>query len=70
MGPDDARHDHPGGAEAVGVSGKGISAKEFQEPMQLALGVVEASRTGPAVRAAVDGLVAVGVDDPTQLPGQ
>jgi hypothetical protein len=67
---DHPRHDDAGGAEAVGVSRKGISAKEFEEPVNLALGVVKPARAGPAVRAAVDGLVSVSVDDPPQLTGQ
>ena len=59
-----------GRAEAVGVAQKSISAKKFQESMDLALRVVEPACAGPAVRAAVDRLVAVGVDDAAQLAGQ
>ena len=46
------------------MPGKCISAKEFEESVHLALRVVESSGTGPAVRPAVDGAVAVLVDDP------
>ena len=49
---------------------KGVSAKHFQEAMHLALRVVEPPGAGPAVRAAVDRLVAVGVDDAAQFAGQ
>src|ERR1700741_3360008 len=49
---------------------KSISAKEFKESVHLTLGVVKPARAGPAVRAAVDRLVAVGFDDAPQLAGQ
>src|SRR4029077_11284001 len=61
------RHDHRGGAEAVGVPGKGVSAKEFEESVHLALRVVEPACARPAVRAAVNRLVSVRVDDAPQL---
>jgi hypothetical protein len=70
VGADHPWHDHPGGAEAVGVAGKGVSTKEFQEPVYLALGMMKTPRTGPPVGAAIDRLVAMGVDDATQLVGQ
>ena len=70
VGSHHPRHDHPGRAQAVGVPRKCISAKEFQEAMHLALGMVEPPGAGPAVRAAVDRLVAVGVDHAAQLAGQ
>ena len=70
VGADHPRHDHAGRAEAVGVPGKGVSAKEFEEPMHLALRVVESAGAGPAVGAAVDRLVAVGVDDAAQFVGE
>ena len=38
--------------------------------MHLALGVMKPACAGPAVRAAVDRLVAVGVDDAAQFAGQ
>ena len=63
-------HDHPGGAEAVGVPRKRVAAKQFEESVHLTLGVVEPTRAGPAVGAAVDRLVAMGVDDTAQLAGE
>ena len=60
-------HDHPGGAEAVGVARKGIATKTVQEPVYLALGVVETSGTGPAIGTPVDRLVSVGVDDAAEF---
>ncbi len=49
---------------------KGISTKQLEESVHLALRMVEPARAGPAVRAAVDRLVAVGVDDAPQLAGK
>ena len=63
-------HDHPGGAETVGVPRKRVAAKQFEESVHLTLRVVEPARTGPAVGTAVDGLVAVGVDDAAQFAGE
>lgn len=71
VGSDDPRHDHAGRAQAVGSAARErVSAKAIQESVHLALGVVEAARTRPAVRPAVDRLVAVAVDDPAQFTGQ
>ena len=70
MGADHAGHDHAGRPEAVGMPRGGVSADEFEEPVHLTLGVVEPPGAGPAIGAAVDGLVAVGIDHPAQLCGQ
>ena len=67
VGADHSRHDDAGRAETVGVPRKGIPAKEFQKAVYLTLGVVEPARAGPPVGAAVDRLVAVGVDDAAKL---
>ena len=67
VGPDNSRHDDAGRAETVGVPRKGIPAKKFQKAVYLTLRVVEPTRAGPPVRAAVDRFVAVGIDDAAQL---
>ena len=43
---------------------RGVAAEQFEEPVQLALRVVEPAGAGPPVRAAEDRLVAVGVARP------
>nr|CRL75320.1 hypothetical protein CPGR_03530 [Mycolicibacterium malmesburyense] len=67
---DDTRHDHAGRAETVGMPGKRVSAKEVQEPVHLALGMVEPARAGPTVGTTEDGLVPVHVDHAAQLAGE
>ncbi len=56
---DDVRQDHLGRAERVAVDRRGVAADAVQEAVQLALRVVEPAGARPAVRAAVDRLVAV-----------
>ena len=55
---DDVGLHHHARATAVVVDRAGIAADPVQETMELALGVVEAAGTGPAVGAAEDRLVA------------
>jgi hypothetical protein len=54
---DDVGLHHHARATAVVVDRAGVAADPVQETMELALGVVEAPGTGPAVRAAEDRLV-------------
>ncbi len=61
---------HRGGAEAVAVHVPHVAAEAVQEPVHLALRVVEPARAGPAVRAAVHRFRPVIAVDPAQLPGQ
>ena len=56
---DDVRHDDGLGAVAVGVLTAHVAAQAVEEPVELALRVVEAAGAAPAVRAAVDGRAAV-----------
>ena len=56
---DDAGQDHLRRTEGVAVDRPGAAADAVEEAVQLALGVVEATGRRPAVRAAVDRLVAV-----------
>lgn len=67
---DDMREDHFGRAGAVAVPGCGVPAEHVEEPVHLALRVVEPSGAGPAVGAAIDRLVAVAVDGTAQLGSQ
>ena len=66
----DVGHDHGQGAVAVAVLAADEAAEAIEEAMELALRVVEAARAGPAVRAAVDALAAVGVVDAAELARQ
>ena len=61
------RQQHLRGAEAVGVARGDVAAAEREEPVQLALRVVEPPGAGPPVRATEDRLVAVSTADPGQL---
>ncbi len=56
---DDVRQDHLHRRAAVAVDRGGVAAVEVEEAMQQALRMVEAPGTAPAVRAAVDGGIAV-----------
>jgi hypothetical protein len=60
--PDDVRQDHLGGARAVAVDRADVATEQVQEPVDLALRVMEPPRARPAVRAAVDVLGAERVD--------
>src|SRR5262249_62129697 len=66
----DGRHDDGLSAVAVGVLAPHVAAQAVQDPMELALGVVKASRAAPAVRATVDAGAAVPVVDAPELAGQ
>ncbi len=66
-GVDDVRHDHPPGAQAVGVVVPHVPANAVQEAVQLALRVVKAPRAGPTVRATEEGLVTLLLAHAAQL---
>jgi hypothetical protein len=70
VGAHHVRHDDGGGTEAVRVPRKRISAKRVEKSVHLALRVVKPAGAGPAVRASVNGLVPVRVDDTAQLARQ
>ena len=57
--PHDVGHDGGGGSGAIGADIVGEAADHGQEPVDLALGVVEAACAGPTVGAAEDSLVAL-----------
>ena len=63
------REDDVRGAERVRVDRRRVAAEAVQEPVQLALRVVEAAGAGPPVGPAEDRLVAVLLPHPTQLGG-
>ena len=63
------RHQHPAGAQAVAVHVAHITAQCVQEPMHLALRMMETPGAGPAVRTAEDRRIAVGRDDAAQFAG-
>ncbi len=65
---DDVRHHDVTGAEAVGIDVAHIAAAGIQEAVHLALRMVEAPGAGPAVGAAEDCGVAVGVAHAGDLP--
>ena len=64
---DQVRQQHLRGAQAVGVARGDVTAAEREEPVQLALRVVEPPGTGPSVRAPEDRFVAVRPAYPGQL---
>ena len=66
---DDVGQQHLGPAERVAPDGEGVAADAVEEPVQLALRVVEAAGAGPAVGAAEDRLVAVLGPHARQLTG-
>ncbi|MCY1229066.1 hypothetical protein D9M72_414170 [compost metagenome] len=66
---DDVRHEHARRAQAVAVDAAHIATDHVEHPVHLALRVMEAPRTRPAVRAAEDGLVAMRIAHPPQLVG-
>ena len=53
----DMRNQYFGRGVGIGIPGVGIAAEATQEPMNLALSVVEAPGTGPAI----NGIIALGV---------
>ena len=68
--PDHVRQQHRGRPVAVGVHRADIAAQAVQEPVQLALGMVEPARAGPAVRPAEHAVRAVAAVGPAQFGGQ
>ena len=66
---EDMRNHRLGRGKTVGVFGSRVAAYAVQEAMQLALGVVETSGAGPAVRAAEDCLVSEFAAHPIQFIG-
>src|SRR5262249_32787005 len=68
--PHDVRHDHRLRAVAVRVLAPHVAAEAIQEPVQLALRMMESPRAAPAVGAAVDGLAAKSAVDATKLTGE
>ena len=68
--PDHVRQQHRRGPEAVVIHRPDVTAQAVQEPVQLALGVVEPARAGPAVRPAEHAIRAVAAVHPAQLPRQ
>ena len=67
---DNAVEDDFAGGVAVGIDGGNVAADAVEETVKLALGVVKAARTRPAVGAPVDGPRAVRTVDSPQLGGQ
>ncbi len=65
-----ARHDDAGRTEGIGVYRAGVAAEHVEEPVHLALRVVETAGAGPAVGTAEDRPVAVPFDDATQFARQ
>src|SRR5450830_1330975 len=63
------RHQHAAGAQAVTVHAEYVTAKCIQKAMQLALRVMEASGTAPAVASAENRRIAMFGLDPLQLVG-
>ena len=68
--PDHVRQQHRRGPEAVVVHRPDVTAQAVQEPVQLALGMVEPARAGPAVRPAEHAVRAIAGVHPAQLPRQ
>ncbi len=67
--PEDMWGDHMPGGDRVVVHRVGEASDRVEEAVDLTLGVMEATGTGPAVAAAEDGLIAVLGPDPLQLGG-
>ena len=65
--PRDVGQQHLGSGQRIGVDRRRVATDAVQEPVQLALGVVEPTGAGPAVGTAEDRRVAVGVAYPPQL---
>ncbi len=60
------RNHHLGRAAGIGVDRARVATEQVEKAVDVALGVVKAPRAGPSVRAAVDGLVAMGFPDMRQ----
>ena len=66
---ENVRDDDLTGGGTVGVDRADVSADLVEEPVNLALGVVEAARRRPAIRSSEDGLVSVGFFYPLKFLG-